>query len=328
VSRPHRIDVHHHILPEHYRAALAGIGIAGGGGLPFPAWSAADALGLMDRCGIEAAATSISSPGVHFGDADFARDLARRCNETSARLVQDHPARFGGFAILPLPDVKGALRELEHALDVLGLDGVVLLASQSDGRYLGDALFDELFAELDRRAALVFVHPTIPKSSESLPMDVPGFAAEFTFDTSRAALNLIWSGTAHRFPNVRFVFSHAGGAAPFLAWRWNLLNAHPVMRERAPHGVIHYLSRFFYDTALSANPHALRSLQELVPASQILFGSDFPFAPEPIARLCIDGLASYPGFEAAERSAIERTNALALLPRLLARLEGRHGEPA
>jgi predicted TIM-barrel fold metal-dependent hydrolase len=160
-------------------------------------------------------------------------------------------------------------------------------------------------------------------------MDVPGFAAEFTFDTSRAALNLIWSGTAQRSPNVRFVFSHAGGTAPFLAWRWSLLDAHPTLRERAPHGVMHYLSKFFYDTALSANSHALRSLQELVGPSQILFGSDFPFAPEPITRLSIEGLASYAGFDASARAAIERSNALALLPRLRARLAGsRPGEPA
>lgn len=165
------------------------------------------------------------------------------------------------------------------------------------------------------------MHPTIPKSSESIPIDVPGFASEFTFDTSRAVLNLIWTGSAERFPNMRFVFSHAGGAAPFLAWRWNLLNAHPTIRERAPRGVMHTLSRFFYDTALSANPHALRSLGELVGPSQILFGSDFPFAPEPLARVCIDGLARYDGFDTAALRAIERDNALGLLPRLRARID-------
>jgi predicted TIM-barrel fold metal-dependent hydrolase len=316
VTELHRVDVHHHILPPAYVSALAGIGISGGGGVPFPAWSAEEALAVMDRNGIQAAVTSISTPGVHFGDAAFARDLARRCNEISARLASDHPARFGAFATLPLPDVKGALLELEHALDTLHLDGVVLLASQSDGRYLGDPHFDDLVAELDRREAVVFVHPTIPKSSEAIPIDVPGFAAEFTFDTSRAVLNLIWSGTAERFRNVRWIFSHAGGTAPFLAWRWNLLNMQPTLRERAPQGVMHYLGRFFYDTALSANPHALRSLTELVGPSQLLFGSDYPFAPAPITAASIEGLAHYDGFDASARHAIERTNALALLPRL------------
>jgi predicted TIM-barrel fold metal-dependent hydrolase len=321
MSAPHRIDVHHHVLPPVYVDALAGIGIRGAGGVEFPAWSPGAALAMLDECGIQAAVTSISCPGVHFGDASFGRDLARRCNDASARLVHDHPTRFGGFATVPLPDVKGALLEVEHALDTLELDGVVLLASQSDGRYLGDPAFDDLIAELDRREALVFVHPTIPKSSEAIPIDIPGFAAEFTFDTSRAILNLIWSGAAERFPNVRWIFSHAGGTAPFLAWRWSLLNLHPTMRENAPQGVMHYLGRFFYDTALSANPHALRCLTELVEPARILFGSDFPFAPAPIGKATVDGLGQYDGFDDAERRGVERDNALALLPRLRARLE-------
>jgi 6-methylsalicylate decarboxylase len=316
----HRIDVHHHIVPPEYVSALERIGIRGGGGLPFPSWSAEDALAVLDENGIQTAITSISTPGVHFGEDSSARDLARRCNELSARLVADHPRRFGAFAILPLPDVKGALLELEYALDSLRLDGVVLLASQSDARYLGDPSFDDLVAELDRRAALAFVHPTIPPSSESIPIDIPAFAAEFTFDTSRAILNLVWSGTAERFPAVRWIFSHAGGTAPFLAWRWSLLNAHPTMRANAPRGVMHYLQRFFYDTALSANPHALRSLSELVGPGQILFGSDYPFAPAPITRASVEGLAAYDGFDRADRLRIERDNALALLPRLRAQL--------
>jgi len=318
----HRIDVHHHIVPAEYVSALARIGVTGGGGIPFPNWSGDAALGLMDRHGIQAAVTSVSSPGVHFGDPAAARDLARRCNDISARLMGDHPTRFGGFATLPLPDVGGALRELEYALDTLHLDGVVLLASQHDGRVLGDPAFDELFAELDRRRAIVFVHPTVPKSSETIPIDVPAFAAEFTFDTSRAILNLIWSGTAERCQNVRLIFSHAGGTAPFLAWRWSLLDFLPGTRERAPRGVLHYLKSFFYDTALSANPHALHSLCELVPPTQILFGTDFPFAPEPVTHLSVDGLTRYPGFDAAARGAIERSNALALLPGLRDRLRG------
>ena len=181
--------------------------------------------------------------------------------------------------------------------------------------------FDELFAELDRRRTVVFVHPTIPKSSETIPIGVPGFAAEFTFDTSRAILNLIWTGTAERFPKIRLIFSHAGGTAPFLAWRWSLLDFSPQIQERAPRGMMQYLKRFFYDTALSANPHALRSPCELVGPSQIFFGTDFPFAPEPVTQMSIDGLTQYDGFDAAARRAIERDNALSLLPTLRQRVE-------
>jgi len=315
-----RIDVHHHIVPTDYVSALARLGITGGGGMPFPRWDPAGALEMLDRQGIAAAVTSISSPGVHFGDAAAARDLARRCNELSARLVSDHPSRFGAFAVLPLPDVKNALVELEHALDALRLDGVVLLSSQSDGRYLGDPLFDEVMAELERRAAVVFVHPTVPKTSEALRLEVPGYVAEFTFDTTRAAINLIWTGAVERHPHVRFVLAHAGGTTPYLAQRLTAMSLSAEFRARAPRGVQYYLQRFFYDTALSASPNALRSLQELVGPEQILFGSDFPFAPEPIARVSIEGLARYDGFDGAARERIERANALSLLPRLAARL--------
>jgi len=320
----HRIDVHHHILPREYVTALGRQGVTGGGGIPFPHWDVEPTLEMLDRQGIEVAVTSISSPGVHFGDDEFARVLARTCNEISARLVADHPRRFGAFATVPLPDVDGALREVEYALDTLGLDGVVLLASQSDGRYLGDPSFDPLFEDLDRRGAVVFVHPTIPKSSESLSLGVPGFAAEFTFDTSRAVANLIWTGAVERFARVRFILSHAGGTVPFLAWRWSLLDLHPTLgpelHERAPLGVMHYLKQFFYDTALSANPHALRSLCELVDPSHILFGSDFPFAPEPVTAVSVQGIAEFDLFDENSRRLIERENALRLLPRLADRV--------
>ena len=319
-AQPDRVDVHHHILPAVYTGALAKLGITGGGGVQFPAWDPASALAMLDRQGIATAVTSISAPGIHFGDDAAARDLARRCNELSAKLVADHPTRFGAFAVLPLPDVKGALLEAEYALDVLRLDGVVLLGSQSDGRYLGDPLFEDLMAELDRRSAVAFVHPAVPKSSEALPLDIPGAAIEFTFDTTRAALNLVWNGVVERRPNLRFILSHAGGTIPYLAYRIGLFGALPAVRERLPKGPLHYLKTFFYDTALSASPHPLRSLQELVPTEQILFGSDYPFAPEPITKASVDGIASYPGFDAAARAKVERANALALLPTVARRL--------
>lgn len=317
---PHRIDVHHHILPDRYRAALERAGVAEASGVALPAWSPELALETMDANGIGLAITSISAPGVHFGDDAAAAALARACNETSAALVADHPSRFGAFAILPLPDVGAALSELAYALDELHLDGVVLLASQSDGRYLGDPAFEELLAELDRREAIVFVHPTIPVSTRHIPVAIPAFAMEFTFDTTRAAFQLAHSGALERHPRIRFILSHAGGTVPFLAWRFNLLWAvDPALQERAPQGGMHYLSRLYYDTALSANPHALRSLQELVNPSQILFGSDFPFAPAPLTAATVAGVRAYDGFDADAQAGVERDNALALFPRFAGR---------
>ena len=315
-AAPHRIDVHHHILPPEYVSALAGIGVSGAAGVPFPEWDVDRALGVMDRQGIATAIISISCPGVHFGEDLFTRDLARRCNEYSARLVSDRPQRFGAFATLTLPDVEGALIELEYALDTLKLDGVVLLASV-DGRYLGDPDFEDLFHELDRRRAIVFVHPNIPPSSKSVKLDVSGSVVEFPFDTTRTILSLIHSGTLERYPKIRFILSHAGGTAPFLAWRLGLIQADPAVRERTPKGVLHYLQQLYYDTALSFAPYPLRALQELVEPSQILFGSDYMFAPEGITAASVAGLAEYDGFDASTRRGVERDNALELFPRLV-----------
>ncbi|MFI5042418.1 MAG: amidohydrolase family protein, partial [Acidimicrobiales bacterium] len=262
-----------------------------------------------------------SAPGVHFGDDAAARDLARRSNEAAAETVAAHPSRYGSFATLPLPDIDGALAETTFALDTLGADGIVLLSSHSDGSYLGDPRFDELLAELDRRQTVVFIHPAIPTIAERIPVDIPVFAMEFTFDTTRAVFNLAYTGALERYPNVRFICAHAGGTVPYLVARFDLLwFLDPDLAERAPGGGSTYLARLFYDTALSANPHALRSLTELVGADHILFGSDFPFAPEPATTMQVAGLRAYDGLTADDLHQVERETALALFPALAARL--------
>ncbi len=306
-----RIDVHQHILPPFYLSALAEHGINMGRELPFLEWDVQSALELMDRHDIATAIVSISEPGIGFGDRYFTRDLARRCNEYAADLIREHLARFGALAILPLPDVGFALRELEYALDTLRLDGVILF-SNCDGRYPGDALFDELFTELNRRKAVVFIHPTIPAINRHLQLDLPPFLVEFVFDTTRAVVNLLYSGTLDRCPDIRFILAHAGGTVPYLTQR---IAMGQVMLPGAPQGTITYLKQLYYDIALSASPYVLRSLQELVDASRILFGSDYPFAPEILTDLVIRGIERYDGFDEAARNLIERENALALFPR-------------
>ena len=315
-TTPHRVDVHHHILPSEYVNALAGVGVTTVGRVSFPQWSPAATLAMMDRQGIATAITSFSAPGVYFGDRAFARDLARRCNDISARLMSDHPRRFGVFAVVPLPDVDAALREIEYALDTLHCDGIVLLASIGD-QYLGDPEFDAVYAELHRRKAVVFIHPNVPPGYTVPKLTLPAPLVDFIFDTTRAVTNLIYSGTLERYPDISFILSHAGGAVPYLAWRISLFsNIQPGLGEKAPQGAIAYLKRLYYDTALSAVPYALRSLQELVDPSHILFGSDYPFAPEPITIATIKGINTYDGFDAQARAAIERNNALRLFPRL------------
>ena len=328
IQEPFRIDVHHHIVPSEYAATLSASGVNGGGGIDFPPWDPQSSLSMMDRQSIATAITSLR-PGVYFGDCALARDLARRFNDYSADLVHSYPQRFGAFATLPLPDVDAALLELEYALDALHLDGVGLLSSY-EGQYLGDPAFEDVFTELNRRKAVVLVHPAVPPNERVSPIPLPVGTLEFVFDTTRAVLNLVARGTLMRYPDIRLILSHAGGTVPYLAERiaaaesisrvvpmgheipWNMQGE--IVRETQ--NVLDSLRRLYYDTALSAFPSVFRSLQELVQPSQILFGSDYPWADEMIAAFTIRGIENYDGFDNQIRRTIERENALALFPRL------------
>ncbi len=257
----------------------------------------------MDRQGIKKAITSISSPGIYFGDRVFRNNLARRCNKFSAELCDKYPKRFGAFAILPLPDIGASLIELEHAIDTLNLDGVVI-HSNINGRYIGDPEFDDLLLELNRRNAVVFIHPNSPPE-DKLPMSKSRAAAlEFVFDTTRLVANLIYRGILKRYPDINFILSHAGGTVPYLVWRISF------GKKR----VINQLKKLYYDIALSATPYVFPSLLELVDPSHILFGSDHPFLPEPLITSIIREFENYQGFNANIRKIIERENALALFP--------------
>ena len=319
-TKPHRIDVHRHVLPAYWLEAVTRGGAKDAGGVAFPGWSVEESLAQMDRLGIAAAINSISEPMIQVADRDEARSLARRCNEDLARIVRNHPTRFGAFAVLPMPDVDASLEELAYAYDSLHVDGVSLLTSYDD-RYLGHPRFERLVAELDRRQAVVFLHPTVAKASRALELQVPGAVAEFVFDTTRTALDLIYSGAMERYPSVKFILPHAGGTLPFLSFRVDVADQlGPILLKKAPRGGNAYLKRFYYETAVSASRHALSALRELVPPSQILFGSDYPYLTEPIIREEIRGIEAYP-FDAAARRAIDRDNGLALFPRLRNRIE-------
>jgi predicted TIM-barrel fold metal-dependent hydrolase len=219
----------------------------------------------------------VTTPGLNFGDDPAGRALARESNEYAVELRRAHPGRFGLFAALPLPDVDGALREIAYALDVLRADGVGIFTSYGM-RWLGDPLFDPVFDELDRRAAVVFVHPTACEACRNLIPDVNEAVIEYGTDTTRAIAGLVFSGAAARYRRIRFIFSHAGGTMPFLIGRFRGLAANERFAARLPDGVLFELRRFFYDVAQAANPGALSSLMQLVPPSQVLFGTDFPYA--------------------------------------------------
>lgn len=308
MAAPRRIDTHHHIVPPDYAAWLRRQGIAAGG-LPIPDWTPEAALALMDERGVETAILSVSTPGVHLGDDAEARAMARDVNEYAAATVRSHPGRFGFFATLCLPDVHGSLRELAHAFDMLGADGVVLLAN-SRGVYLGDDSFEPLFAELDRRKAVVFVHPSLVPGLEPLP-GVPTYVADFLLDTTRAAILLARSGTLDRHPELKIILSHAGGFVPYAAYRFSAA----ASATGNPFDGIARLKRFFFDTALSGSPTALPSLLAFAEPDRVLFGSDFPYAPAPVVG-AFTGM--YEAFSLAEstRRSIDRGAAEQLFPRL------------
>lgn len=311
-----RIDVHFHLIPQFYREASANAGRRPAISSGLPAWTPELAFELIEQHGIRTAITSITQPGVHFGDDEDARLLARACNEYAAELGIRYPGRFGAFAVLPLPDIGGALEEIHYALDVLMLDGVVLFAN-CEGVFLGDTFYDPIFEALDERGAVAFVHPARHPATDKIAVDLPAFAVEYVVDTTRAAANMIFAGTLDRFPKIRFILSHAGGTLPFIAWR---LSMSPIIDPNrlgrvTPEHVLSSVGRFWYDTALSVSAHQLAALAALAPADHILFGSDWPFAPEAVTARSVEGLENPAILDPSRRAAVERENALKLFPR-------------
>ncbi|MDP2412124.1 MAG: amidohydrolase family protein [Pseudolabrys sp.] len=310
MTSPHRIDVHHHILPPRYLKAVGeeAIGrllVSG----KAPAWSPDMSIAVMDRHGIERAYTSMSAPGVAGCAEAEAVEVVRGFNDDAAALRRSSAGRFGAFAFLPLPHVPVALAEIDRVYDTIGTDGIGLLTSYGQ-RYLGDPLFDPVFAALDRRRAVVFVHPDCGPCSCHIP-GVPAATLDFPFDTTRAIVSLMMNGTFARFPGIRFIFSHAGGTVPFLADRLARLERIPANRAVLSEGVLTTLRKLYFDTALSANRFAFASLLQLVDTSRVLFGSDYPFAPEDTTAASVAGLAQL-GLDPAQLHAIERGNALAM----------------
>lgn len=296
-----RVDVHHHVVPPEYQDSSMPIKIPG----------TEAQLRSMDTWKIRSAITSLT-PRVVLKNLHRLREVARSCNEFQARMMQAHPSRFGSFALLPLPDVDDALKELTYALDTLHLDGVGLFSSVND-RYLGDPLFAPVFDELNRRKAVVFIHPTHCEAPEHTRLHAPPFVVEYMFDTTRAVVNLVFSGTLKRCPDIRFILAHGGGTVPFLAQRISMLEGH--RQAKNVRDVIPTLRALYYEIASTTAGYALRSLQELVHPTHILWGSDLPFVYGERLQEEVDHWEAYNGFDATGRSAVEQQNALRLFPR-------------
>jgi predicted TIM-barrel fold metal-dependent hydrolase len=304
---PHRIDVHHHFVPPAYKAAVQ----------PkrrfqpcMEAWTVQGSIEDMDKAGVATSLVSITLPGLHFGDADEARRLTRICNDYAMEMARNYPGRFGLFAALPWPDVEGSLAEIAYAFDTLKADGIGLYTSYGT-KWLGHADFAPLFEELDRRKAVVYTHPVCAPCCQGLIPEINESIIEYGTDTTRAIASLLFTGSAARYPNIKWIFSHAGGTMPFLVERLVNLAKAPAHAAKLPNGLMHELQRFYYDTAQASNPSALGSLRTIVPISQIMYGTDYPFR---LSIEHVEGLAGC-GFSAAELKAIDRDNAMRLLPK-------------
>ncbi len=303
------IDAHAHLVPGDYLAELERRDLR----TIEPDWDIETTYAFMDRHGIDAAVLSLAPPGVAFGDDGLARELARMVNEHTASVVGSDPSRFAGLAILPLPDLEGAVEEVAYALDVLRLDGIRLL-SNVEGTYPGEPAWAPVFDALDDRGAYVLLHPTNPAAPLALP-EHPAWLYEFPFDTTRAVADLVYSGTLERCPNLRLQVAHLGGAVPFLADRLaSLADREPERAREAPAGLHGYLGRLFYDTGLSNSAAPVAAARAVAPFQQFVFGTDWPYAALPDSGDPAPGLA---GLDEAERRALMGDHIGALIPRLV-----------
>lgn len=281
-----RIDTHHHIVPPFYSEWLSKRGLDAGG-LPIPHWSIDGSRELMSLLSIKRAVFSVSTPGVEPAEGVEAAAVARQLNSYCRDVVATDPSSFGYFATLTLPDVDRAITELDYAYDELGADGVVLLAN-CKGTYLGDPAFEPLMKELDKRAAVVFIHPSdLPGGSVD---GIPAYVADFLLDTTRAAINLSRHTVPERYPHITFILSHGGGMIPYAAFR--------LSRAASPTGNVvdglRTLRGFYYDTALTPSPFSMPALLRFARHDHILFGSDYPYAPPEVSKLFARVLSSYP----------------------------------
>ncbi|WP_221767403.1 amidohydrolase family protein [Nocardioides sp. LS1] len=244
---------------------------------------------------------------------------ARATNEYMAELIERHPGRYGGFAVLPLPDVTAAVAEIQYAVGTLGLDGIGLF-THYNGTYLGEPEFDEVIdciAELD---TVAFVHPTIPPASDQPLFGLPPSLYEFPFETTRMLASLLYHGTLDRRPELKLIAPHAGGAAPYLAKRLTYaVTINPTLADREPADLLGSLRSIYFDTAMSANPHTLAGLDSFADTSHILFGTDYPFMPESTTVETVDGVNEFFTDDSIRRQ-VERDNALALFPALAERV--------
>jgi len=311
----HVVDLHHHVIPDFYWEASNEDGNAAGGITP-PRWSLDGAIAYLDEAGIDTAVASISTPGVHFGNDAAARLLAREVNEYLGDIKRVRPDRFGAFAVLPLPDVEGSLEQIAYAFDVLDLDGVSILTN-AGGSYLGESRFEAIFTELQRRAAVVFVHPTASPDPIAHTLGLPDSLLDYPVDTSRAIAKLHYSNTFARTPDVKYVFAHAGGTIPFLASRFAIVDEMDVIAGAQERGEFaDALPRLHWDTASAFSDPVLHMLRSVTGLENVVFGTDYPYPRDAISLAGLRQLQQTAELEDGERRGVLGESAVRLIPRL------------
>lgn len=304
-SDPGHIDVHHHFAPAFHREALGALRDG-----PWPKWSPAMSIEDMDKNGTATAVLSIIQPGTWVGDIEGTRTLTRKLNDYGATLVSDHRGRFAQFTCLYPPDIEGSLKEIEYGLDTQKSQGICLLTSYGT-KYLGDPAFAPIYDELNRRKALIYVHPTTPACCGKLVPGIPAGSIEYATDTTRTIASLVFSGTTVRYPNIRWIFSHSGGTLPFLTARF-VRQAEVQKPAFLPNGPLPEFAKLYYELAQGNTPGQIAALLKMVSVDKVLYGTDFPFRGGAEVN---EGIAAY-GFDPEALRSIERETALGLLPRL------------
>lgn len=307
-AAPHRIDVHAHFVSPGYVAELKPKGLLQARSLE---WTAAKMIEDMDLGGVATSLLSVSPPGMWFGDVALSRRLCRDANDYAARQASDHHGRFGVFINMPMPDADSSLKEIEYGFDTLKADGVAMFTNYGD-KWLGDPAFAPVFEELNRRKAVIYTHPISANCCRNLMPGIGDGAIEWGTDTTRAIARMVFGGAAARYPDIRMIFSHAGGTMPFLIERFVNMAKGPQLASQFPQGFLGAATKFYYDTAQTSNPAAMSALRKVIPVSQIVFGTDYPYRTQ---EEHVVGLKECGVFNAKELLAIDRENALTILPR-------------
>jgi len=285
------------------------------GGLKPQTWDRETSLAFMDEAGIDIAILSISTPGVQLPDKRAAQELARKCNELAASLISRYPKRFGAFASVPMSDIDDAIDEVVYALDVLNLDGAVLFTN-SNGVYLGDRTLRPLFDELQKRKAIVYVHPNASPDPVAHSLGLTDNLIDFPTDTTRAIAQLHYGGTFSATPDVRYIFSHAGGTIPYLAGRLAIVDEMKIMGDGSTTGTsAETFKKLYWDTALAWSDPVLHTLRHIGGTDKVVFGTDFPYLRKDIAVRSKINVANSAELSGEEKRQVLGGNALTLFPR-------------